>query len=95
MHNAGATRQGEATLTISLTVSDVKKTQAALPRSADAALVAAAATVVAECPKDFTSSTMGTVRKDAKGDITIPVLAEMRTQLNVDRENLTLVGGAA
>lgn len=72
----------EAQLSVSLVVSDVLKTKAALSSYADPLLAQAMDTLVSECPPEFRSDRLGKVASNKQGQITIDTLASLRTRLN-------------
>lgn len=72
----------EASLSVSLCVSDVLKTKSQLASYADITLTQAMDILAKECPSEFRSERMGTVAANKQGQITVDTLAQLRTRLN-------------
>jgi hypothetical protein len=86
-------RLGDASLDVSLVVSDVMKTKKHLEQQNNSNLADAMRVLLADVPDGFTSSTMGKVAVDKKGQVTVDTLAELRTRLCVRKDTYRMALG--
>lgn len=86
-------RLGDASLDISLVVSDVMKTKKHLEQQNDNSLADAMKVLLSDVPDGFTSSTMGKVAANKKGKVTLDTLAELRTRLCVKKDTYRMALG--
>eukprot|EP00595_Chromulina_sp_UTEXLB2642_P000739 CAMPEP_0196763202 /NCGR_PEP_ID=MMETSP1095-20130614/3632_1 /TAXON_ID=96789 ORGANISM="Chromulina nebulosa, Strain UTEXLB2642" /NCGR_SAMPLE_ID=MMETSP1095 /ASSEMBLY_ACC=CAM_ASM_000446 /LENGTH=748 /DNA_ID=CAMNT_0042115913 /DNA_START=674 /DNA_END=2920 /DNA_ORIENTATION=+ len=76
----------DASLNVSLVVSDVMKTKEQLSAYGDQRLNDAMQIMLTECPSEFRSSRMGKVATNKSGQVTIDSLAALRTRLNYAKD---------
>jgi len=86
-------RLGDASLDVSLVVSDVMKTKKHLEAQNDTKLADAMKVLLMDVPDGFTSSTMGKVAVDKKGQVTVDTLADLRTRLCVKKDTYRMALG--
>ena len=87
-------RFNDISVEVSQLVADAKKTKHHLSNQHDSWLLAAMATIEAECPPEFRSEASGQVAIDQKANrITIDSLAELRRKLNIAKDEYRLAQG--
>lgn len=81
-------RLQEARLDATQTVADAYATKDEVDRSCDPILMGMAEKVISDCPAEFTSKTIGNVRRGRDGSVGVKELATLRQQVNWNRSYL-------